>query len=335
MPARRPIDAEFDDVARKKVSPRSNSSTKMTGLPRIRAQSPALIQVPLDVDIEVERTIGGVEMGVLQNGIAYLTPAGLEEAAGAARLTVFELSQEWEAAMEGERFSRQGRIAFFREYLSENGYTLPHLYIEIIRKGTPYYACPDLVCMAFLEYFAFETLKNNATAVENYRNFARLGFQEFVYKTLGYTRPDKWKYLHDRIAVQDGSAPEGYFIVFSEVTGMIIDLIDAGLLVSEKTIPVFGVEKSWADHWAKSYFDDVYGARITAVRNPQLPWAYPDEALAEFRRWFRHEYLTTRFPRYMLTRAHVLADPEKPKKIGSPYKPQAIEEPPSRKRRTR
>lgn len=334
MPAKT-TDAEIDDVALKKNSPRSSSSTKMTDLPRMRRQSPALVQVPLDVDIEVERTIGGVEMGVLQNGMPYLTPSGLEEAAGVPSSTLFEISREWEAAMNGGVFARQSRIAFFQHYLRENGYTHPHLYIEITRKGTPYYACPDLVCMAFLEYFAFETLKNNATAVENYRNFARLGFHEFVYSALGYTPPDKWKYLHDRISFQNESLLEGYFIVFSEVTGMIVDLINADLFVSEKAIPAIDVEKNWADHWAKSYFDDVYGARITAVRNPQLPWAYPDEALAEFRRWFRHEYLTTRFPRYMLTRAHVLAALDKPKNIGSPYQPRAVEAPPSRKRRTR
>ncbi|HKO70857.1 MAG TPA: hypothetical protein VJV58_08000 [Bradyrhizobium sp.] len=326
MPDKKPIDSKFDDVARKKVTRRRHSSSKSTRLPPMRRQSLALIQVPLDVDIEVERTIGGIEMGVLQNGMSYLTPAGLEEAAGAARSTVFELSQEWEAAMNGGVFSRQGRISFFHEYLSENGYTHRHLYIEILREGSTYYACPDIVCMAFLEYFAFETLKNNPRAIENYRSFARFGFQQFVYKALGYTPPDKWKYLHDRISIQNGSAPEGYFIVFSEVSGIVIDLINADLLVSEKTIPVFGVEKSWSDHWTKSYFDDVYGARITAVRNPQLPWAYPDEALAEFRRWFRHEYLTTRFPRYMLTRAELL-DPKEGKQIGTLHQQKGIDKP--------
>ena len=320
MPDEKRIDAELDNVARKKGGPRRNSSSKKTDMAAKRRRSPALIQIPLDVDIELERTIGGVEMGVLQNGMSYLTPVGLEVAAGAAHSTVFEVSQEWEDSMKRGAFSRQGRIAFFHDYLAENGYTQPRLYIEIFRKGSPYYACPDIVCMAFLEYFAFETLRPNAMAVENYRNFARFGFQEFVYKALGYTPPDKWKYFHDRISIQNGSAPESYFIVFNEVSGLIIDLINADLFVSEKTVPVFGVEKSWSDHWIKSYFDDVYGARITAVRNPQLPWAYPDEALAEFRRWFRQDYLTTRFPRYLLTRAQILG-PEKAKQLGTLYLP--------------
>ena len=333
MPGKKPIDAEFDDVALKKASSRSNSSSKKTGLPARPTKSRRFTQLPLDVEIEVERTIGGVEMGVLQNGISYLTPAGLEEVAGVAGSTLLEISQEWEAAMEGGIVSRRSRIAFFRDYLSENGYTHPKLYLEIIRDGSISHVYPDLVCMVFIEYFAFETLRKSESAIENYRNFARRGFQEFVYKAVGYTPPDKWKYLHDRISIQNGNAPESYFIVFSEVSGMIIDLINADLLVSDQTIPVFGVEKTWADHWDKSYLDDVYGARITAVRNPQLPWAYPDEALAEFRRWFRYEYLTTRFPRYMLTKAHLLPELEKAKKIGSLNQLRAIEEPSGRKRR--
>jgi hypothetical protein len=327
MPRKKPIDAEFDDVARKKVTPRRNSSNENAGLPAMRRQRPAFIQAPLDVSIEVERTIGGVEMGVLENGIAYLTATGLEEAAGVARSTVLEVSQEWEAAMKSEVFSRQSRIAFFHDYLSENGYTDPRLYIEIIRDDSPYYAYPDIVCMAFLEYFGFETLRKNARAVENYRILARSGFQEFVYKAVGYTPPDKWKYLHDRISILNGSAPEGYFTLYNEISGMVIELINADLSVSEKIIPGIGVEKSWAAHWTKSYLDDVYGARITVTSSRQLPWAYPNEAVAEFRRWFRHEYLTTRFPRYMLTRAHLLSDRDKAKQIGSLHLPRAIDEP--------
>lgn len=34
-------------------------------------------QFPLDLGIEIERDIGGVEMGVLENGMPYLTQRGL------------------------------------------------------------------------------------------------------------------------------------------------------------------------------------------------------------------------------------------------------------------
>jgi hypothetical protein len=338
MPDNEPIDGEFEDGAGTMATPGTHLSNNTNRLPATPTQTAAPIQVPLDVDIEVERTVGGVEMGVLQNGISYLTLSGLQEIAGDARSMVPEVSEEWEAAMQGGVFPRRGRIAFFHDYLSENGYTHPHLYVEIIRNGSAYYAYPDIVCMAFLEYFAFEALRKNATAVENYRHFARSGFQEFVYKALGYTPPDKWKYLHDRISILNESAPESYFTIFGEVSGILIELINADLSVSESTIPDIGVDKSWSDHWTKNYLDDVYGGRINyeqnnpanhphAANKPQLPWAYPNEALAEFRRWFRHEYLTTRFPRYILTRARLLGHPEKAKQIGRLYQTKAIEEP--------
>lgn len=316
-------DGEFDDVGRKKLTREPPLRRKKT----MRTEGPALIQPPLDIDVEVERTIGGVEMGVLQNGISYLTPSGLEEVLGTARSAIFNLSQEWETAMKDGVFPRRSSMLFLHDCLSDSGYTDPNLCIEITLNGSSYYVYPDIVCMALLEYFAFESLGKNARAVEYYRNFARSGFQEFVYTALGYTPPDKWKYVHDRISTMNGNMPEGYFAVFREVSGMVIDLINADLAVSERIIPDMGVEKSWADHWVKSYFDDVYGARITATSNPQLPWAYPNEALAEFRRWFRHEYLATRFPRYMLTRTHLLSDARKPKQIGSLRQLQAIKEP--------
>lgn len=333
-----PIDADFDDVARKLVTPAPSFASKSSTLATVSGSTPAPLQLPLDLDIEVERTIGGVEMGVLQNGIPYLTQTGLSEVAGVARSTVFEVTQEWEAAMKSGVFSPRSRIGFFHDYLSKNGYAEPHLYIEIIRNGSPYYAYPDIVCMAFLEYFAFEAQRTNAKAVENYRNFARYGFQEFVYKALGYTPPDRWKYHHDRISLLQGSAPDNYFIIFNEVSGMIVDLINADLTVNDKTIPDISVGRCWSDHWTKGKLDDVYGARIKyehhypsyypqSASNPQPAWAYPNEALAEFRRWFRHDYLTTRFPRYILTKAHLLGGQEKAKQIGNLYQPKAIEGP--------
>jgi hypothetical protein len=326
MADNRPIDAEFDEVARKKATPKPQTTkSASTGAAR---QSPARIQVPLDVGIHVEGTIGGIEMGVLQNGISYLTPTGLEEVAGVAPAIVSEVSQEWKAAVTSGVVPRLSRIAFFHEYLSENGYSDTHLNIQIFRNGSPYHVYPDIVCIAFLEYFAFESLKKSARAVQYYRSFARTGFQEFVYKALGYAPRDHWKYLHDRISSVNGSAPESYFSVFSEVSGIVIDLIYANLSVSDEIIPDSGVDKSWGDHWNTSYFDDVYGARIRyeqsdaanrsqTTGNPQQAWAYPNEALAEFRRWFRHEYLTTRFPRYILTRTRLLSKAEKPKRIGT------------------
>ena len=41
-------------------------------------------QMRLDLGIKVERNVAGIEMGVLENGIPYLTQRGLAAIAGAA-----------------------------------------------------------------------------------------------------------------------------------------------------------------------------------------------------------------------------------------------------------
>lgn len=294
-------------------------------------------QGTLDLGVEVERVVAGVEMGVLENGLPYLTQRGLAEMSGAARSTIQELTQEWQSSQESGVFSSK-RMAWFRDYLAPKGYDEPQLFIEIRKDGSPYYAYPDVVCMAVVEYFAFEAQRTNATALTNFRNLARFGLQSFIYTALGYSPPDKWKYHHDRISILHGAPPEDHFIIFNEVSGMIIDLINADLAVNDKTIPDISVGKWWGERWAKMGFDQVYGPRIKyehnypayypqSASNPQLPWAYPNEALAEFRRAFRHEYLTTRFPRYILTKAHLLGGQEKAKQIGNLYQPKQLDGP--------
>lgn len=331
----KPINAVFEDVARKMVTPATHLPKGTNGLNAKTALSPATPpQGVLDLGVEVERVVGGIEMGVLENGLPFLTQRGLAEISGAARKTIQELSQEWADAQQTGIFPA-GRMTYFREYLESKGYDEPQLFIEICKDGSPHYAYPDVVCMAVIEYFAFEAQRTNSTALANFRNLARFGLQSFIYEALGYSPPDKWKYHHDRVSILQGGAPEGYFIIFNEVSGMIIDLINADLAVSDKTIPDISVGKCWGDHWTKNGFDLAYGARIKyehnypayypqAASNPQLPWAYPNEALAEFRRWFRHDYLTTRFPRYILTKAHLLGGQEKAKQIGNLYQPKQI-----------
>lgn len=332
-----PINAAFDDVARKMMSPATILSKGNNSLVAKNAILPATPkQGVLDLGVEVERVVGGVEMGVLENGLPYLTQRGLAEMSGAARKTIQELSQDWEEAQASGVFPK-GRMTFFRDYLSKAGFDEPKLYMEITKDSSPHYAYPDVVCMAAIEYFAFEAQIKNDTAIANFRNLARFGLQTFIYEALGYSLPDKWKYHHDRISLVQGAAPDGYFIIFNEVSGMIVDLINADLPVNDKTIPDISVGRCWSDHWKANGLNSAYGDRIEykhnypsyypqSASNPQPAKAYPNTALPEFRRWFRHDYLTTRFPKYILTKAHLLGGQEAAKQIGNLYRPKAIED---------
>ncbi|WP_062165776.1 hypothetical protein [Asaia bogorensis] len=291
----------------------------------------------LDLGIEIERVIAGIEMGVLENGTPYLTQRGLAGMSGAARSTLQELTLEWETAHQTGIFGSK-RVSWFKDYLAEKAYGEPSLYIEIRKDGSAHYAYPDVVCMAVIEYFAFEAQRTNETALKSFRQLARFGLQSFIYEALGYAPPDKWKYYHDRVSLLVGGAPDGYFIVFNEVGGMIVDLINADVGVNDKTIPDISVGKAWGSYWTKNNLENTYGPRVVfehnypsyypqAASNPQRPWAYPNEALAEFRRWFRHEYLTTRFPKYILTKAHLIGGQEEAKRIGQIYQPRALSGP--------
>ena len=106
--------------------------------------------------------------------------------------------------------------------------------------------------MAFLEYYAFESkAEGKGTALENYRKFAAFGLRRFIYEALDYTPGDKWKYHHDRVSLLKDSAPPGYFIIFQEITGLVVDLIAADMTVNHKTVADISVGLAWEGRYPR------------------------------------------------------------------------------------
>jgi hypothetical protein len=331
-----PINAPFDEVVASIVQPAGSKNNKINKIGGNMALQPAgPRQGVLDIGVQVQKDVNGIEMGVLDNGIPFLTQAGLSRISGAARSVIYDITQEWSDRFDDDVLGK-GRFAWLRQKLAERGYSEPQLYIETKRGGQSHYAYPDIVSMAIIEYFAFEAQNQNPTALENYRKFAAYGLQRFIYDALGYTPADKWRYYHDRVSLLNDSAPDGYFIIFHQVTGLITDLIAAGLPVNDKTVPDISVGIAWGRYWTEHGLEEQYGARMEyehnyptyypqAQSNPQRPWAYPDAALPAFRQWFRHEYLPTKYPKYVLTKQHLLGGQQKAKEIASLYAPKQIE----------
>lgn len=298
-------------------------------------QKAAQKQIALDLGIEVQRDVNGIEMGVLENGIPYLTQRGLSGVTGVARNAIQNITKEWEDHFH-ETVLGKDRISFFKEYLHSKGYDEPKLYIETIQNGTVHYAYPDIVCMAFLEYYAFESKADSSVATENYRKFAAFGLQKYIYEALNYTPLDKWKFYQDRVSLLQSSAPDGHFTIFREITGLIVDLINADLTVNHKTIPDISVGLAWGAYWKEAGLADQFGERIDykhnypdyypqAASNPQRPKAYPDAALPTFRRWFKEDYLPTKFPKYILTKAKLLPGGKREaEQIGAMYDNKAL-----------
>ncbi|NVN06036.1 hypothetical protein HW509_10610 [Asaia spathodeae] len=276
---------------------------------------PAPLQLRLDLGVRVEREVGGIEMGVLDNGISYLTQAGLASVAGAARSTIWEITQEWEAAQQSGIF--KGRISYFQEALSRVGYDDPKLYIEIERGGSPLYAYPDLVCTTIIEYFAFEAKRTNDIAITSFREFARYGLQNYIYRALDYKPADKWRMHNERVSLLNDSVPVGFFSIFKEVSGMIVDLINADLPIDDHTIPDISVGLTWGKFWTAHEFSGQFGDRVQyahyypssfpqSASNPQNAWAYPNASWPQFQAWFHGIYLPTKYPPYILKKAKLL-----------------------------
>ncbi|WP_241597687.1 hypothetical protein [Rosenbergiella epipactidis] len=284
-----------------------------------KKRSPHSKTIPLDLDVSREAVINGVEMGVLDNGIPYLTQRGLSEVCGVNRLRIKEITDEWSESFDSGIF-KKGKMTFIGSYLLKEGFTDPKLFIPIMKNGTEHHAYPDIVCMAIIEYYAFESKQaESETALRSYRELAKKGLKEYIYEALRYVPDDPWKHYHDRVSLlkEMSSVPDEHFIIFNEISGLMIDLINAGLVVNQHTIPDVSVGICWANFWRREELSTIHGDLKScehyypegyeqAKSNPQIINAYPNSSLPNFRNWFKREYLPTKFPNYILKKTNLL-----------------------------
>lgn len=251
----------------------------------------------------------GVEMGVLENGMPYLSQRGVVKMVGVKRTSFQDLSNDW-----AKRKSRGIGLAI-NQLLIQSGYDEDELFIEVESDGKKTYAYTEPVVMALLEHYAFDAENKSEIAQNSFRVLSRAGFRVFVYESTGYQpqreQIDSWRHFHDRVDLILNKVPAGYYCVFQEISGMIVSLIRNDVIVDDKMIPDISVGQHWAKHWKANALNEEFGDRIDyehnypeyydqAKSNPQPAKAYPDESLHIFRRWFSETYLTSKFPEYML-----------------------------------
>lgn len=253
------------------------------------------------LNIEKQIEIDGIGMGVLSDGTAFLTSRGLSRLCGVTHPSILGLSEEW------YENPPKARVASIKSILSQRGITLANPYLEIVQRNTSFFAYSDAMCLAVLEYYAFEAGANiKPQAVKNFRLLAGKALRDFILTQLGYDPtgnvPDVWRQFHDRIALTYNSVPNGYFGIFKEMADMIVTLGQSGLQISKNFVPDISVGAHWSKHWSQNRFDEKYGSRLKfehnypdyfpqSRSNPQEPWCYPDAALGEFRRWMREVYI--------------------------------------------
>jgi hypothetical protein len=160
--------------------------------------APTQLELGLTVAKEVE--IDGIGMGVLSDGTPYLTGRGLARMCGIDQKAIVEMTSQWNAA------KLRPREAKIKENLCQQGFSSSKPHITINVAGTITNAYPDGVCMAVLEYYAFDAGNNvKPHALKNYRLLARRSFRDFIYTQVGYDPrqliPEVWKQFHDRISL--------------------------------------------------------------------------------------------------------------------------------------
>lgn len=259
--------------------------------------------------VEKQIEIDGVEMGVLENGIPYLTESGLARMCGIDRKVLNRLAINWP----DEKLKDRG--SSINVMLEEANYFETGLYLKSELNGSEINAYTEPVCMAVLEYYAFVAKDPRAEAIKAFRRLARETFRTLIYTAVGYSPEqkmlDSWRHFHDRMDMTVSSVPFGYFSVFKEIAVMIVPMIRAGILISDRVVPDISVGKAWSEYWTASGFDETHGKRCKysheyplyypqAKSNPQPSFAYPDEALGVFRAWLVQHYLSNKFPTYLL-----------------------------------
>lgn len=254
-------------------------------------------QALLPLGIEKDAELGGIGMGVLSDGTPYLNQRGLAVLCGVKNAHIGTISAQWS--------DDKPRIKAIKSILAQAGFTAVAAHVELAHKGIKHYCYPAEICLAVLEYYAFDAGENcQPEARANFRLLAGSKLRDMIYSSVGYDptgekRFDKW---HERIALNYKSAPKGYFHVFNEAHTIIYELIVAGAPIDEHFVVDISIGQHWSRYWQDSGLEAEYGARgkyphhypnshPQSKSNPQESWCYPIDALGAYRTWLQDIYL--------------------------------------------
>lgn len=268
-------------------------------------------QAELPLEIAKEREIEGIGMGVLSDGTPYLNQRGLALLCGVQNTHIGNISKGWNDP------ESTPRIEAIKKILESAGVSAPVAHYELTHLNKPHFAYPGDVCLAILEYYAFDAGANiSETARSNFRKLAGSKLRDMVYSKVGYdptgaNRFDKW---HERLSINYQSAPRGFFHVFNEADTIIYELINAGATIDEHFVADISIGTHWSKHWEENDLSGEFGDRQKyphrypddhpqAKSNPQISWCYPLAALGYYRQWLQDDYLGAgKFKNYLATK---------------------------------
>jgi hypothetical protein len=266
-------------------------------------------QASFNLGIEKDTDVNGIGMGVLSDGTPYLNQRGLAALCGVQNAHIGTISSQW------NELDQKPRIRSVKDTLAKGGvpqarggvggsfYAAAH--VEIAHRGTVHYCYPADVCLAVLEYYAFDAGPNcQPQARDNFRLLAGSKLRELIYSQVGYdpSRPQRFEKWHERVALNYQSAPKGFFHVFNEAHTVIYELIQAGAEIGEHFVIDISIGQHWSKFWSDNELDQSYGGRCKyphrypethpqAKSNPQESWCYPLASLGEYRQWLQDTYI--------------------------------------------
>ncbi|WP_244967893.1 hypothetical protein [Xenorhabdus budapestensis] len=195
-----------------------------------------------------EIEVDGIQMGVLNNGTPYLTVRELSRLCGVDSGVLVRLTTNW---LEERNKPRGKKID---SIFQSKGLSFTKLYTTITNQRIETHAYPDNVCMAILEYYAFEAHKtgsfDNTKALNNYRALAEHILRRFIYLSVGINpeNPQRgaWQCFHERLQL-NSQMPFGYFSVFSEMADLTLRMINTGFNFGPASIPDISVGVTWGE----------------------------------------------------------------------------------------
>ncbi|MGF1461219.1 MAG: hypothetical protein ACFBSG_19595 [Leptolyngbyaceae cyanobacterium] len=268
--------------------------------------------------LEVVQSIEGVklpvEIGILPNGIPFMSGRELARACGISNSTLVGWGEMTPHL--GDRH-RAGKLA---ELLLTYRYQGDRLFIPI-PEGTIFSgranvsAYPYQVCLAFLDYYAFEA--NKEAARNSLRVLSEKQLPQFIVNAVigqpeSPANPEsaepRSNPFQDR-PLRNG-IPVGYFSVIQLIT----ETGQRSLLHGRSPVPPLGththIDKAWNRYWSLQGIDQRYGDRFPLPQSDHHDWScprkyvYPKAALEEFQTWLDHQYIPERFPSYWHRRRH-------------------------------
>lgn len=263
--------------------------------------------VQMDLFPIKEIEVDGIAMGVLSDGTPFLTGRGLAKICGVDPGAFSRFTSNWDE----ERTKPRGKKIL--DLLRVQGHDGERLYLKTIKAGSETHVFTDAVCMAVLEYYAFESGQDNGVALRNFRALARFSIRQFIYNRCGYDPhkhiPASWRNYHERVILND-QVPVGFFSIFREIADIVIHLIQSGCPIDDHTVPDISVGQHWARYWGDNGCDDEFGSRLQhphnypdwfpqSAANPVPAWIYPVGALGVFRLWLYENYIPLNFPKYV------------------------------------